>query len=212
MTAPTDTPRTDGAEFFAMDKPVRQVVDADFARQLERELAVATGESRVSGRLFIEAQSKLEEERKRGDEYGQRYAKLLLEFQKLKQERDQLRAELTTALEHYRDARALDDDVDNMPHREWLRNVAVKLKERDQLRAEVDRLKQCGSCLLAGPGRGDCEHFVGLPPVLDSTTTDTYGKPHGWCWLCWHSYRLSQLRTELEAFKQLHPDYRKEAQ
>lgn len=53
-----------------------------------------------------------------------------------------------------------------------------------------------GGCSLAGPGRGDCEHFVGLPEKFDETTTDVYGKPNDWCWLCWLSTQLSAVREE----------------
>lgn len=55
------------------------------------------------------------------------------------------------------------------------------------------------TCQLAGPGRGDCLHFVGLPVTLDETTTDHYGKPHGWCWWCWQSHRLAIATQVVEA-------------
>lgn len=41
-------------------------------------------------------------------------------------------------------------------------------------------------CKLAGPGRGDCEHFIGL---FDGQKNDHYGIPEGWCDYCWASYR-----------------------
>lgn len=66
-----------------------------------------------------------------------------------------------------------------------------------------------GGCTLAGPGRGDCEHFIGLPGLSepgqhdgDDDTVDAYGKPNGWCWSCWKSYRIAKLEDrvrELEA-------------
>lgn len=40
-------------------------------------------------------------------------------------------------------------------------------------------------CRYAGPGRGDCEHFVGRPTVMDKITCDEYGIPYGWCDYCW---------------------------
>ena len=52
-------------------------------------------------------------------------------------------------------------------------------------------------CTLAKPGRGDCEHYIGLPSVLDETTTDEYGRPRGWCAYCWQSYRLTQTEQQL---------------
>lgn len=59
----------------------------------------------------------------------------------------------------------------------------------------------CG-CTLAGPNRGDCEHFVGIPSPFhkprqhdgDNDTVDCYGKPNGWCWSCWKSYKIEMYR------------------
>lgn len=45
-------------------------------------------------------------------------------------------------------------------------------------------------CKLAGKGRGDCKHFIGVPEVLNDKTTDCYGVPNGWCDYCWLAYRL----------------------
>lgn len=53
------------------------------------------------------------------------------------------------------------------------------------------------SCLLAAPSRGDCEHFVGLPNVLNEYTTDEYGRPYGWCEICWRGEQLRSLRAAL---------------
>jgi len=58
----------------------------------------------------------------------------------------------------------------------------------------VDELVSRGSgCLFAGPGRGDCHNFLGLPHVLDETTTDVYGKPEEWWWSCWKDEKLGHL-------------------
>jgi hypothetical protein len=54
------------------------------------------------------------------------------------------------------------------------------------------------TCKYAGPGRGDCEHFVGLPSGLNESTTDVYGKPNDWCWFCWLSYRLVKAQEKLD--------------
>lgn len=54
-------------------------------------------------------------------------------------------------------------------------------------------------CLLAGPGRGDCEHFVGMPSVLDESATDVYGRPIGWCMPCWTSVRLAASEARVSA-------------
>ena len=54
-------------------------------------------------------------------------------------------------------------------------------------------------CFHTGPGRGDCEHFIGMPSVVDGTTTDVYGKPHGWCWTCWRVYQLRRNASAIRA-------------
>lgn len=59
-------------------------------------------------------------------------------------------------------------------------------------------------CTLASPGRGDCEHFVGLPETLDESTTDAYGKPHGWCAYCWLSHRYTNLTRQLSEVSTAH--------
>ncbi len=58
-------------------------------------------------------------------------------------------------------------------------------------------------CAYAGPGRGDCEHFVGLPGELIpgqhdglDDTVDVYGRANGWCWFCWHSFQLQQTAAQ----------------
>ena len=66
-----------------------------------------------------------------------------------------------------------------------------------------------GVCALSGPGRGDCEHSVGLPGVSipgqhdgPDGTVDCYGTPNGWCQRCWDIRQLSELQarvSELEA-------------
>lgn len=68
------------------------------------------------------------------------------------------------------------------------------------------------TCVFAGPGRGDCAHFVGLPGKSipgqhdgPDDTVDVYGKPNGWCWPCWKDHKLQiaeqtirELRERLE--------------
>lgn len=73
-----------------------------------------------------------------------------------------------------------------------LRQIVV---DRDRAEATVGRLRE-PRCQLAGPGRGDCEHAVGLPGIEQEVdhdgprTQDCYGKPNGWCWWCWHAFKL----------------------
>jgi hypothetical protein len=59
-------------------------------------------------------------------------------------------------------------------------------------------------CRFAGPGRGDCAHFIGLPGKsipgqhdgLDDTV-DEYGIPNGWCEYCWLEHRYAELQKQL---------------
>lgn len=67
----------------------------------------------------------------------------------------------------------------------------------------------CGCCTLAGPGRGDCEHAVGLPGISipgqhdgEDDTKDCYGKPNGWCASCWKSEQIRVLQNALQTSKQ----------
>jgi len=53
------------------------------------------------------------------------------------------------------------------------------------------------TCLFSEPGRGDCLHFVGLPDKEDETTTDVYGRPYGWCEICWRGELISRLESYL---------------
>lgn len=71
---------------------------------------------------------------------------------------------------------------------------ALRLKEKLKDVAE-------GVCVYSGPGRGDCEHAVGLPGKSipgqhdgDDDTVDHTGKPNGWCSPCWREYQLRQLQ------------------
>ena len=75
--------------------------------------------------------------------------------------------------------------------------------------ALIASLQAGGSCTFAAPGRGDCEHFIGLPgksiPGQHSgpdDTVDYYGKPNGWCWHCWRAYQIDSLREQVgKAYK-----------
>ncbi len=65
-------------------------------------------------------------------------------------------------------------------------------------------LRNGSGCSLAGPGSGDCEHFVGLPGLSmpgqhdgKDDTVDAWGKPNGWCWSCWKSKRISNCQADL---------------
>jgi len=76
-----------------------------------------------------------------------------------------------------------------------------RLTELEKLDPNTDG----GGCTLTAPGRGDCEHAVGLPGKLippgqhdgADITVDAYGKPNGWCWSCWKNHQIRLLRAEL---------------
>jgi len=64
-------------------------------------------------------------------------------------------------------------------------------------------------CLFSGPGRGDCEHFIGYPSPIHrpgihdgpDDTRDEYDKPNGWCWSCWKSWKIQELHNKIEELK-----------
>ena len=51
--------------------------------------------------------------------------------------------------------------------------------QANQSANKIAQLQLQRGCLLAGPGRGDCEHFIG-----QNDNTDEYGVPVGWCIVC----------------------------
>ena len=74
--------------------------------------------------------------------------------------------------------------------------VNVRLREENErLKAKVIHLemneefvKNSRGCLMAGPGRGDCERFIG-----STLETDEYGVPNGWCQVCFRIQQRSEL-------------------
>jgi len=96
---------------------------------------------------------------------------------------------------------AIEGNYSGMSKADLVLTCNMLLKGREAWRKEYDSLKarlDNASCLLACPGRGDCEHFIGLPSVFDEHTTDTYGKPNGWCWFCWWAYRTHKAESQSE--------------
>jgi hypothetical protein len=84
---------------------------------------------------------------------------------------------------------------------------ARKLRERrSEATTGATPESEGGGCTLAGPGRGDCEHFIGLPGKSmpgqhdgPDDTVDVYGKPNGWCWRCWLTHQHDGLVAAAKA-------------
>lgn len=116
-----------------------------------------------------------------------------------------------------------DTEVDALEHAvEWLERLddlatelvseleadAASPRRVAELEAKMKRVRD-GACALSGPGRGDCEHFVGLPGESipgqhdgPDDTVDCYGRPNGWCQRCRDIRQLSNLQSrnsELES-------------
>ena len=101
------------------------------------------------------------------------------------------------------------DHIHSLPNQE----TSYCCFSSQQLKAEVERLKGSDFCQLTKPGRGDCEHFIGLPGISipgqhdgHDDTKDCYDKPNGWCWACWRSYENSRLRTLVASYEALNEE------
>jgi hypothetical protein len=95
----------------------------------------------------------------------------------------------------------------------FITHVDMVGEEKDKqiaaLTARIKELEDGGSCSYAGPSRGDCEHFVGLPGKSipnqhdgKDDTVDCYGKPNGWCWQCWKSYQHQQYENRIKELEE----------
>ena len=111
---------------------------------------------------------------------------------------------IVTALEHAEIAREAGfgdcDPVTKLKTTsDWIHCSAVKLGRT------VETMQATHGCLLSGPGRGDCWHALGLPGKREHPETiDHYGRPNGWCQVCWQSERIAVLEKE---YKKLIKDY-----
>jgi len=109
-------------------------------------------------------------------------------------------AEIERLKEEYKRLTTLTDN--------WRSEALYGDRRIHELSAEVERLKDGGGCTYTRFGRGDCEHFVGLPGLSipdqhdgDDDTVDAYGKPNGWCWSCWKSYKIERQAAEIGELK-----------
>jgi len=60
--------------------------------------------------------------------------------------------------------------------------------------SEYQRISNIRGCMYSKLRHsGDCEHAVGLPEWEDEDTTDEYGRPHGWCEICWCGEQIKRL-------------------
>ncbi len=86
---------------------------------------------------------------------------------------------------------------------------ANKMTSEPDIRLEFDIKPlielEDGGCTLAGLGRGDCEHAIGLPGRSIPGVYDgfEYGKPKGWCWSCWKSNTIIEFRREVKAWREV---------
>lgn len=72
-------------------------------------------------------------------------------------------------------------------------------------------------CRFAGVGRGDCEHFVGLPGKSipgqhdgPDDTVDCYGIPNGWCEYCWAQHQLIEANQRISDLTELLDSHRQQ--
>lgn len=97
---------------------------------------------------------------------------------------------------------AIEGNYAGMSHADLVLTCEMLERGRTVWRKEAEALAETlarGSCSLAAPGRGDCEHFVGLPgPLVGGHNTDDRGKPNGWCWNCWWAYRTHKAENKHE--------------
>lgn len=93
-------------------------------------------------------------------------------------------------------------DSNATPLVDWIISIVEPLeKEIERLTNPEQPLERIW-CRYAKEGRGDCEHFVGLPKVENEETTDEYGIPHGWCEYCWSQEKRRRLEAENAKLKQ----------
>jgi len=102
---------------------------------------------------------------------------------------------------------AIDGNYEGMSHADLVLTCKMLLNGRQAWKEEAEELRhrlESSGCLYATYGRGDCEHYVGLPGYKaygqhdGPPTEDVYGKPNGWCWHCWWSYRTNKAESQLK--------------
>ena len=74
---------------------------------------------------------------------------------------------------------------------------------RPPISESKEKFAEHNGCFYSKEGRGDCEHFIGLPKESNETTEDVYGKPIGWCWFCWKSKQLELAKISVVLPKKL---------
>ncbi len=83
----------------------------------------------------------------------------------------------------------LESRVTRLELVDYLAELEGRIDDRTKL-ATAQRSYKMG-CKLTGPGRGDCIHFVGMPPSLEYPKhVDEYGIPHNWCDYCWMQHQM----------------------
>lgn len=115
------------------------------------------------------------------------------------------------------DAEALDQIREQLRAEELAQMELTPVRDPLEWTDPAWRQRYRGGCLVSGPGRGDCMHFIGLPPDELADEWDEYGYPREWCQGCWNSFQKNVRAhgpdaTEVAAARrrwlETHPDYR----
>jgi hypothetical protein len=124
-------------------------------------------------------------------------------------ERDEQIEKLTNVLDRWREESLAYNHISNQQASK-IRALMQEIEDLKTLERRSDGASgrlvnkvMAGTCLFAGEGRGDCEHFVGLPDFRNITDAnhaefvDEYGKPLGWCWVCWLKHQNEQMGIKM---------------
>ena len=193
-----------GDDYADMNAARKRILDLEDQLAAERKRAIADTLTACEGQVR-QLEQQLAAER---EEHGRITANLAMQVQ-----------EVTHQLTTVRELRELDqkalaaerEKVHKAESQSEMDIVAIQ-QLRQQLATERGNVGI--TCTLSGPGRGDCEHFVGYPSPIHipnqhdgpDDTVDVYGKPNGWCWTCWKSRQLSDCREQLAAERRkVHP-------
>jgi hypothetical protein len=58
------------------------------------------------------------------------------------------------------------------------------------------------TCLFVNEKRPKCDKYLQLPDVRDTRMWDKFGRPKGWCEVCWLKYQLEQEQKKVKELEQ----------